>query len=247
MAVSLDELSVKFALDASQKAYLRARSFDLVALSERLAAGEPFDYVVGTSCFMGYELTVDRRVLIPRHETELLVEEAEAFIAGRALHVLDLCTGSGAIAVALKKRNPRCIVHAGDISSDALSLARGNAVRLGVDVTFIESDLFARIEGVYDLIVSNPPYVATAYVDTHCAASYEPRLALDGGEQGMDVIERLLAQATKHLANGGVLMLEMGYDQEATVKACAAACGLHTVKTVHDYNGHARHIVLRKK
>jgi len=238
---------VKFLLDASQVAHLRRCSFDLDVIAERLAKGEPFDYVVGTSCFMGYEFNVDARVLIPRHETELLVEEVEAFIAGRALHLLDLCTGTGAIAVSLKKRNPHSVVTASDISADALAVARGNAVHLGVDVMFVESDLFANIDGQFDVIVTNPPYVADSYVAEHCANTHEPKLALDGGKDGMELIAKLIPQAKAHLTLGGYLAIEMGYDQKDAVAAEAVKAGFSVVKTVRDYNGHARHMILQKR
>lgn len=247
MPLTLDELSVKFSLDASQRAHLRRCSLDLDDVSQRLEAGAPFDYAVGTSCFMGYEFAVDARVLIPRHETELLVEAAEEIIAGRSCDVLDVGTGSGAIAVSLALRNPFCRVSACDISCDALAVARGNARRLGADIRFFESDLLTNASGQFDLIVSNPPYVADSYVATHCAHTHEPKLALDGGKDGMELIARLIAQAHPMLTDGGHLLIEMGYDQKAQVASVAEANGFAVAKTVHDYNGHARHMILKKR
>jgi len=191
----------------------KARSVqDLFA---RRRAGEPMAYITGWREFHGIRLCVTPDVLIPRPETELLVELAlERVAATSSARVLELGTGSGAIAVALARERPDLTVVATDISEAALVVARENARDHGAAIAFVYSDWFEALEGRFGLIVSNPPYVAAS--DAHLERGdvrFEPRLALVGGEDGLACIRTIAARAQSRLRPGGWLLLEHGYDQ----------------------------------
>ena len=188
----------------------------------RLETDEPVQYVIGETDFMGLRIRCDSRALIPRPETEQLVECAEDFLRARRgpSAAIDVCTGTGCIACALAKRVPGVRVRATDLSAAALELARENARALGADVEFSQADLLAGVpDGSVDLVVSNPPYVGSG----ECARlprtvrDFEPRLALDGGPDGLRVISRLVEEAARVLTSGGRLMLEIGEDQADAV------------------------------
>ena len=191
--------------------------FDVV--DERLT-GRPLWYIIGDTDFYGYKIQVDERVLIPRRETEELALHA-INSAEEGYKILDLCTGSGAIAIAvskeLEKRGVEAAVTASDISDGALELARQNAAANEASIHFIKSDLFARIRVRYNIIVSNPPYIPSSDVEglQREVKDYEPRLALDGGEDGLDYYRRIAEDAPKCLARGGIIILEVG-DGQAT-------------------------------
>lgn len=179
---------------------------------------EPVAYITGRKGFRRIELAVDRRVLIPRPETELLVAVAKI---DRPCGILDLATGSGAVALALFDELPDATITAADISSDALDVARANAERLNANVAFVQSDLLDSIDGVYDAITANLPYVTKAELARLQPeiTEYEPALALDGGEDGLDLVRRLAQQAPAQLKPGGLLALEIGDEQgEATAE-----------------------------
>lgn len=194
----------------------------LRGLLRRRAGGEPVAYLTGHREFYGLELEITRDVLVPRPETELLVDRARELEPGR---ILDLGTGSGCVAIACARQLPEAAVTATDVSAAALEVAARNAARHGVSdrIRFLEGDLFAPLAGDdrFDLIVSNPPYVPEG--EAAEVAAHEPRLALYGGEKGMQVIGRLLAGAGSHLADGGTLLVEIGEDQEAAVRDLADA------------------------
>ena len=187
----------------------------------RLATHEPVQYVIGETDFMGLVIRCDFRALIPRPETEVLVACAEDFLRGRENpRIVDVCTGTGCIACALAKRVPGARVQATDISADALELARANARALGAEVDFLQTDLLAGVAaGPADLVVSNPPYVSTAECGRldRTVRDFEPRLALDGGADGLRVISRLVSEAAHVLKSGGRLMMEIGDDQADAV------------------------------
>jgi release factor glutamine methyltransferase len=198
-------------------------------LVQRRSQREPLQYIVGSTSFCGIELAVDRRVLIPRPETELLAERAWTFLknlqgdATDAFTALDLGTGSGCLAIALALHAPGAQIHAVEISGDALVLARENAGRRGVlgHIQFHEGDLFSAVPAGLrcDLIVSNPPYIPSARIDTLEAEvrQFEPRTALDGGPDGLDFYRRISAQARAFLQPAGRVMLELDQDgAEAT-------------------------------
>ncbi len=211
-----------------------------LALARRRAGGEPLAYLTGVREFYGLPLQVDARVLDPRPDTETLVEWALERLAGlRAPRVVDLGTGSGAIALALKHARPDAQVSAVDASADALAVARANAQRLGLDVTFLQGNWLAGLEGRFDLIVSNPPYIAEG--DPHLAAlGHEPRQALTAGRDGLDDIRTITAQAPAHLQPGGWLLLEHGWDQADAVRGLLSRAGLHETQSRADLAGIAR-------
>lgn len=183
-------------------------------LVEERISGRPLWYCVGDTDFYGYKIKVDERVLIPRPETELLVENAINFI-NKGDKVLDLCTGSGAIAIAVNKKTG-AKVFASDVSEGALELAKINAKENGAEVEFIKSDLFCDLtEKEFDVIISNPPYIKTEEIGTlqKEVKDFEPILALDGGKDGLDFYRKICEDAKKYLKEDGVLFLECGEDQ----------------------------------
>ena len=214
-----------------------------VALQRRLA-GEPVAYITGQKEFFGLTLAVDARVLDPRPDTETLVDWALAVLpksedTNRPLRILDLGTGSGAIALALQHMRPDALVWAVDASEAALAVARANAAQLKLPVKFLASDWLAQVNGVFDLIVSNPPYIADA--DPHLAAlRHEPQQALTSGPDGLDDVRHIVAAAPGHLHPGGWLLLEHGHDQAEKVRGLLTQAGFQQVQSHTDLAGHAR-------
>lgn len=215
----------------------------LDSLLQRRLAGEPVAYLLGWREFYGRDFRVTPDVLIPRPETELLVEAALARLPGDgAATVLDLGTGSGCIAISLALVRPRCRVTALDVSPAALAVARDNGVRLGAAVEFLQSDWFAVLDGRrFDLIVTNPPYVAEA--DPHLTQGdlpREPYRALAAGPDGLDALRIIASGAAAHLAPGGWLLAEHGWDQGEVCRSLFAAVGLEQVLTLTDLAGRDR-------
>jgi release factor glutamine methyltransferase len=206
------------------------------ALQRRLQ-GEPVAYITGRKDFFGLTLNVDARVLDPRPDTEILVEWAlELLPAGQTARVLDLGTGSGAVALALQHQRPAAQVTAVDASADALAVASANAQRLNLPVKCVISHWMDAVLGPFELIVSNPPYVAEG--DPHLAAlTHEPLSALTSGADGLDDIRQIIAQAPSRLAPGGWLLLEHGWDQAAAVQALLRTAGFVQVQSRRDLGG----------
>lgn len=208
----------------------------------RRAAGEPVAYLLGEKEFSGLLFEVRAGVLVPRPETELLVDWAASLLDQRPRHstVLDLGTGSGAIALALKHRCPRARVTATDASAVALEVAGSNAGRLGLDIELVAASWWEGLAARrFDLVVANPPYVAAD--DPHLAAlGHEPFEALASGTDGLDALTAIARSATDHLEDGGWLLLEHGFDQGPAVRALLAAAGLAQVGTRQDLAGHER-------
>lgn len=218
------------------------------ALQRRLSS-EPVAYITGRKDFFGLTLAVDARVLDPRPDTETLVDWALACLpdsapssssSNRSLRILDLGTGSGAVALALQHARPDATVWAVDASEDALAVARANASHLNLPVQCIASNWLSAVDvqhtGLFDLIVSNPPYVAEG--DPHLAAlTHEPLQALTSGPDGLDDIRRIIAQAPAYLAPGGWLLLEHGWDQAAPVQALLREAGFVQVQSRRDLGG----------
>ena len=273
-ALGLDRLDAQLLLlhalgkPANARAWLLAHDTDALteeaarqfaALSQRRAAGEPLAYIVGSKEFFGLALQVDSRVLVPRPDTETLVQWALDLLQVPAsgapqtevsetlevlevpgvppLQVLDLGTGSGAVALAiahsLQAAGRPARLLAVDASTDALAVARTNAERLGLAVQFLESSWLQEVSGRFDLIASNPPYIASA--DPHLAAlTHEPLSALTAGADGLDDIRQIIAQAPIHLQPGGWLLLEHGYDQAAQVRELLTRQGFGRVQSRRD-------------
>jgi release factor glutamine methyltransferase len=206
------------------------------ALIERRKSGEPLAYLTGRKGFWRFELQVTPDTLIPRPETELLVELALAHLPrDRTVRIADLGTGSGAIALALAYERPRADIVAVDASVEALAVARANAQALRLPhVEFRHGDWCDALgDDTFDLIASNPPYIALG--DLHLdALRYEPESALASGRDGLDAIRVIVKHARAHLRPGGVLLVEHGYDQGAAVHALFASAGFHGVETAQD-------------
>ena len=213
-------------------------------LISRRRGGEPIAYLTSKREFWSLELKVTPATLIPRHETELLVELAlQRIPAVDQWRLLDLGTGSGAIALALARERPRCRVTATDSSTAALAVAAENATALQVsNVEFLAGEWFAPLDGRrFDLIVSNPPYVREG--DAHLQdgdVRFEPRSALTSGGDGLEDLRRIVTTASTHLEPGGWLLLEHGYDQGAHVRALLSAQGYGRVATFRDLQGQER-------
>jgi release factor glutamine methyltransferase len=209
-------------------------------LVSRRLAGEPVAYLLGHKEFWSLDLLVDPRVLIPRPDSETLVEEALDRVAGPDARIADVGTGSGALALALAKARPEAQVFATDISPDALAVARANAERLGLAVTFLQGDLVVPLlpAGRFDLIVANLPYIPSADIDGLAAdVRSEPRLALDGGADGLTLVRRLVAEAPGVLQPGGCLALEVGAGQAGAVAELLRGSGLGGVRSRRDLAG----------
>ena len=207
----------------------------LLSMAQRRLGGEPLAYITGHKEFFGLDLQVDARVLVPRPDTETLVEWALE-LAPVNVRVVDLGTGSGAIALALKHSRPDLDVTAIDFSTDALAVAQANARRLQLNVLFAQGSWLDGVGGRFDLIVSNPPYIANA--DHHLAAlTHEPLQALASGADGLVDIRTIIRQAPAHLQPGGWLLLEHGYDQAAAVRALLADAGLQEAQSRRDLAG----------
>lgn len=196
-------------------------------LLEKRKSGYPIQYIIGTQEFMCLEFKTDENVLIPRPDTETLVENvikiAEEKYYGKTIRILDLCTGTGAIGISLATYLPLAMVDCVDISDIAVNLARENSVLNRVDdrVEVFKSDLFSEVKREYDIIVSNPPYIETDVIQTLQTevAVYEPKLALDGGEDGLDFYKQITKESVDYIKEDGILAFEIGYNQGAVVKA----------------------------
>lgn len=251
-ALGLDRIDAQllhlFALgrESHERAWLLAHDTDeldaptlerLEALLQRRAAGEPLAYITGHKEFFGLPLHIDARVLDPRPDTETLVEWAlELMLHNTPCEVIDLGTGSGAIALALQHQRPLSNVSAVDASQDALTVAEANAQRLQLPVHFIQSHWLRDVTGSFDLIVSNPPYIAAD--DPHLAAlTHEPLEALASGPDGLDDIRTIIEQAPARLKRGGWLLLEHGYDQAEAVRTLFIAAGWQNAQSRPDLAG----------
>ena len=215
----------------------QAEATALMTLAQRRAAGEPLAYLTGRKEFYGLDLRVDARVLVPRPDTETLVDwTLELLRDVPQAHVVDLGTGSGAIALALQHCHPDWLVTAVDASPGALEVARANARRLRLGIQFMQGSWLQDQNGRFDAIVSNPPYIAAQ--DAHLAALvHEPAQALSSGADGLDDIRQIIAQAPSHLLPGGWLLLEHGYDQAHAVRTLLGQAGLEGAQSRRDLSG----------
>jgi len=208
-------------------------------LIETRARHVPYQYITGEAPFMGYMFKVTSDVLIPRFDTEVLCEKA-AELTLEGSRVLDMCTGSGCIAVSLKCLRQGAAVTACDISGKALAVAAENAKLNGADIEFIQGDLFENLDHrKFDIIVSNPPYVMNGEYEALSpeVKDHEPRLALTAGDDGMDIYRRLIPEAAEHLDAEGYLMMEIGCSQAEGVKTLMEKSGFEDIKVIKDLAG----------
>ncbi|MBE5786926.1 MAG: peptide chain release factor N(5)-glutamine methyltransferase [Clostridiales bacterium] len=217
------------------------------ALIARRKDREPLQWILGEQPFMGYSFKTDRRALIPRNDTEAVCEEALRHVRGK-MQVLDLCCGTGAIGIAIKKLRPGCHVTLCDLSGDALSLARENAERLEADVRILQGDLFQPVaHEKFHLIVSNPPYIPDDLRGKlQMEVNKEPEMALFGGADGLDFYRIIAREAPRHLQEKGFLILECGDDQPGQIAALLADT-FEDIAWIYDLNGHPRGVSARLK
>lgn len=200
----------------------------------------PVQYIIGSTEFMGLPFRVDKNVLIPRQDTEVLVETVMKMANDKT--VLDMCTGSGCIIISLAKL---CVIPKAvgvDISPDALKVARENAIENEASVQFIQSNLFEGVEGRYDIIVSNPPYIPTNDIEELMpeVKTFEPRMALDGKEDGLYFYREIINSAKEYLNQEGLIYFEIGYDQGEDVKNLLKKAGFSSVQVIQDLAGFDR-------
>jgi len=232
---------------------------DCLSAARRVSNHYPLEYVLGYADFLGLRLRVNEDVLIPRPDTETLVIETEKVInqkcsqdalgieKAESMRVLDMCTGSGCIAISLKKRNPKIEVVASDISERSLYVARENANTLNTAIKFVESDCFENIKGEFDVITCNPPYIKTSLLgNLEQEISYEPRAALDGGETGMDFYERVAQNYRKFIKLDGVLLLEIESQDEHTVKNLKQLFTNAQVDVINDMSNRPRVAIVKE-
>lgn len=207
----------------------------------------PLQYITGHQCFMGYDFRVTPAVLIPRQDTEVLVEEVSRLLSDGD-RVLDLCTGSGCIITSLKCMNPSIKATGSDISEEAVLLARENAEQNGAEVDFLCSDLFEKIQGTFQVIVSNPPYIRSKVIETldREVKDYEPQGALDGKEDGLYFYRLIIEQSRRFLVSGGHLCFEIGHDQGHEVSELLKAQGYQDIQVKKDLAGLDRVVLARK-
>ena len=203
----------------------------------------PLQQLTGEQGFMGLTFSVNEHVLIPRQDTEILVEEVLKELHD-GMRVLDMCTGSGCILLSLLHYSNDCEGLGVDLSAEALEVAGRNVLKVltpekAEHAHFLQSDLFEKVEGKFEIIVSNPPYIASAKVDKLMpeVRDHEPRMALDGTEDGLHFYRRIIKEAGKHLVNSGMLFFEIGYDQGQAVSELMRAGGYREVQVVQDYAG----------
>jgi release factor glutamine methyltransferase len=214
---------------------------------EKRAGHVPLQHITGQQEFMGLTFKVNEHTLIPRQDTELLVEEAMRHLSD-GMRILDMCTGSGCILLSLLKYSNECEGVGIDISANALKVARENAERLGIDAAFLEGDLFEPLEGfvsektkdrLFDMIVSNPPYIETAVIETLMpeVREHEPLAALDGKEDGLYFYRKIVDSVPRYIRKGGYLFFEIGYNQGIEVSGLLEKAGFSDIKILKDYAG----------
>lgn len=216
---------------------------EFLSIQEKLEDKIPLQYAIGKWNFYGRDFIVDENVLIPRPETELLVEEVlKENLNGKT--ILDIGTGSGAIAISLDLESENCKIFASDISVDALGVAKENAKKFNSEVEFIESDLFQNIDKKFDIIVSNPPYLSEEEYDkVDEIIYYEPKNAFVGGEKGYEIYEKIIQNASKHLNENGKLFFEIGYKQADIIQNLLISNGYTNIKIKKDYGNLDRIVI----
>lgn len=215
-------------------------------LLEKRISHIPLQHITGRQEFMGLDFMVSEDVLCPRQDTETLVESVLEYTSGRK--VLDVCTGSGCIAVALMKLGNASCCDAVDLSEAALDIAKQNAELNDVSINFIKSDMFEKIDGKYDIIVSNPPYIRPDVIETLMpeVREHEPLMALDGGSDGLDFYRIIAAQSKEHLEENGILAVEIGYDQWEDVSELFRQNGFRDIVRIKDLSQNDRVVMCKK-
>lgn len=243
----------RLSLYLNRDKYLAKNELDFISsVLARRIKGEPIQYILGKIEFMGLELKVNPGVLIPRPETEILAERAIQSLKvskSQSLKVLDLGTGSGCIAIALAKNSESAEIDAVDISTEALKTAKENAGLNKAKINFIQSDLFSGLKDKkYAMIVSNPPYVEECQIRRlQPELRFEPRVALNGGADGLDFYRRLILESADHLEKNGLLIMEIGFGQRPGIEKIFLDSGkLKVIEVIKDYNNIDRVIVARK-
>lgn len=220
----------------------------MIKVATKISTGFPLEYALGVTSFLGIDIKVTPDVLIPRPDTEILVLEAEKAINGRALKIIDICTGSGCIAIALKKRNPQCEVTATDISPDCLKIAKENAAFNNTDINFLQADLTNNINGKFDILTCNPPYIPTKEIPLlEKEISYEPMSALDGGEDGLQYYRRLSLSITDVLSEDGFAIIEVDCPKIETAKKLEEVFENYSFCFAPDISGNKRVLKLWRK
>lgn len=235
----------KSAVATEERILKVSQAAEIIRIADERLTGRPLWYIIGDADFCGYTIKVDERVLIPRPETEELVMLCVG-AAEEGHSILDLCTGSGAIAIAvykeLEKSNRKVNVTAVDVSDDALTLAKENAELNGADIKFVKSNMFTRIRARYDIIVSNPPYIPSKDIDglQREVKDHEPRIALDGGEDGLDFYRIIAKELPKYLNRNGMLIMEVGNGEAEQIVKLFKNCSYSMI--FKDFNGVARYV-----
>lgn len=240
--LNIDRVSLFLSYEKEIDELMKAR-FD--ALLERRRLQEPLNYIIGKREFYSNDFLVNHDVLIPRPETELIIDVAKKYIDKDVKNIIDIGTGSGVIAITLKLIFPNINITASDISEDALKIAKRNAEIHKVKLDFVISDALQNIQNNFQMIVTNPPYVKTSFIEDDLSLAYEPRRALDGGESGLEVIKKILKEAKEKIDTGGLIIMEHGFDQAEDVKSIAKKYNFDCLCNIKDINDHPRVSILK--
>ena len=207
----------------------------------------PVQHIIGETEFMGLTFKVNGKVLVPRLDTEILVDEVVKYVGDDFVKILDMCTGSGCIAITVSDMCDNATVVGSDISKDAIEIAQENNKLNQTDVTFVESDLFENIDGLFDVIISNPPYIKTEEIE-HLQEEvrlHDPKLALDGGESGLEFYRRIISDSKKYLKTNGMIFFEIGFDQAQEVSDILKKNGYHDIVVKKDLSGLDRVVIAK--
>ena len=240
--LNIDRVSLFLSYEKEIDEPMKAR-FD--ALLERRRLQEPLNYIIGKREFYSNDFLVNHDVLIPRPETELIIDVAKKYIDKDVKNIIDIGTGSGVIAITLKLIFPNINITASDISEDVLKIAKRNAEIHKVKLDFVLSDALQNIHSNFQMIVTNPPYVKSSFIEDDLSLAYEPRRALDGGESGLEVIKKILKEAKEKIDTGGLIIMEHGFDQAEDVKSIAKKYNFDCLCNIKDINDHPRVSILK--
>lgn len=240
--LNIDRVSLFLSYEKEIDELMKAK-FD--ALLERRRLQEPLNYIIGKREFYSNDFLVNHDVLIPRPETELIIDVAKKYINKDVKNIIDIGTGSGVIAITLKLIFSNINITASDISEDALKIAKRNAEIHKVKLDFVISDALQNIQNNFQMIVTNPPYVKSSFIEDDLSLAYEPRRALDGGESGLEVIKKILEEAKEKIDTGGLVIMEHGFDQAEDVKSIAKKYNFDCLCNIKDINDHPRVTILK--